>query len=90
MREVEAIVSSLKEKGEARTTRRKRLFSTVEKELKNRLAMPVKITGSLNKGNITLKFCSNQELEKILLILRADHDISAQEALLINNAQASA
>ncbi|RAP34259.1 hypothetical protein DID80_07480 [Candidatus Marinamargulisbacteria bacterium SCGC AAA071-K20] len=76
VREVEGIVTGLKVQGEAKSTRRKRLFTTVEDELKNRLDLPVKITGDLNKGMVSLKFKSNEELEKILLILSQETTVS--------------
>jgi ParB family transcriptional regulator, chromosome partitioning protein len=82
VRDVEAIVSGLKTQGVAKSTRRKRLFSTVEEELGNRLFLPVKITGDLNKGTISLKFKSNEDLERILLILSSKSSVAEERDLL--------
>lgn len=85
VREVEAYVSALKDKGEAKRTKRKRVFANVEKELKLKLGLPVKITGDLDKGKVTLKFNSNEELEKVLMLLSdVKNDQSSEVLDLVN------
>lgn len=69
VRAVEQYVAQFLEGEDRSSNRRKRLFSSLEKELKSMLNMSVSITGGVDSGRISLKYSSNEDLERVLHLL---------------------